>query len=228
MPCFPYAFPIQVIACFALLAEWQGVAIAKTLATQPTTAATQVSAAGTPRQAMEETISEVLGLLKDKSLSRIQRAEGLDAILRRRMDFATLSRLMLGRNWDELNETQQKAFIEELSQHLMGVYLPMTDGYSGQKVQVTEERPEPNGDHTVQAAINDVRGGAVNQVATLACRMRRGEEGWKAIDMRVEGISVAVLFRAQFRPVMVRDGFDALLQRLREKNAQSKSTRVKG
>jgi len=173
-----------------------------------------------PRSVVDQTIANVIAVLEDQTLTLPQRASSLDAILKQQMDFATLSRLMLGKKWDELPGQSQADFIEELSRHLMGVYLPMTLAYSGQTVQVVQDIPEANGDHTVHVEISSNHKSAPRRIAMLSCRMRQTDRGWKAIDIQVQGMSVAAIFAAQFKPVLAKEGIDALLERLREKNSR--------
>ena len=51
--------------------------------------------------------------------------------------------------------------------------------------------------------------------------LRRGQAGWRATDISVEGVSLAQNFRAQFDAAVARDSFAGLLERLRAKVAQS-------
>ena len=182
------------------------------------TRAAQVSADATSaRQVIDDAIPKVLEVLGDKSRSRDDKARRIDEILQANMDFPTLSRLMLGSSWDNATPAQRDAFIKEFSLHLMGVYLPLTDGYTNQKVALTEDRPERRNDHTAVITISDAKGSRA--IALVICRLRQFDRGWKVIDMKIEGVSLAVVFGAQFRPVVASAGFDGLVKQLHEKNS---------
>jgi phospholipid transport system substrate-binding protein len=47
--------------------------------------------------------------------------------------------------------------------------------------------------------------------------LRRTATGWRATDIRVEGVSLAQNFRAQFDAAVAKDSFQGLLDRLRAK-----------
>ncbi len=192
--------------------------------TQPATSrdGTDAIRDSSPRQVIDQALPQVTKLLLDRSLPSGERAEHLQAIIRRRIDFASLSRIMLAQAWDGLEQKQRDDFVEVFSDYLLGVYEPLMDLYTGQQVRVSEDYPVGRADHMVITKVSDQKGGSERQIALLAFRMRRGEEGWKAIDVTVEGISVARVFGAQFRPVLARDGMDGLLRQLREKNAGNK------
>ena len=51
--------------------------------------------------------------------------------------------------------------------------------------------------------------------------LRRGAGGWRATDIKVEGVSLAQNFRAQFDAAVAKDSFQGLLERLRAKVAAS-------
>jgi len=54
--------------------------------------------------------------------------------------------------------------------------------------------------------------------------MRKGKDGWRIIDVVIEGISLVANFRDQFREVIAKGGPEALLQKLKEKNAAAAKT----
>jgi phospholipid transport system substrate-binding protein len=170
---------------------------------------------------MQETITDLLAILSDKTMQRSQKMDAVSDLSREHLDFQTLGRLTLGGSWRDLTEAQRREFTRQFTDHLLGIYLPVLADYSGQEVSVKEDRPEQGGDHTVTTSVTDRKGpgGALRQVATVACRLRRTDSAWKVIDLSIEGISVAMVFRAQFQPVVISSGIDVLIDRLRQKNA---------
>lgn len=180
-----------------------------------------------PRQVVQETAREAIAILMDKGLSPEDRDGRLKKLMRERMDLTTLGRLTVGSAWQGFSAEQREEFVRQFADHLLGLYTPLATLYAGQHVELGEDRTEANGDHTVFVIATDRKGpaGAVRQVATIAARMRKGNDGWRAIDVTIEGISIAQTFRSQFQPVVARSGIDALTQILRQKNAQARSGR---
>jgi phospholipid transport system substrate-binding protein len=142
----------------------------------------------------------------------------LQAILTQRFDYRALSRGMLGTPWDSFQPLQQDAFVQEFSDYLLGVYLPLMDDYRGQPVRVTEEFATGKAaDRTVVVRVTDARG--ERQIALVACRMRPISGQWRVVDVNIEGISVVYIFGAQFRPVMAKAGIEGLISQMRAKRA---------
>jgi phospholipid transport system substrate-binding protein len=94
-----------------------------------------------------------------------------------------------------------------------------TDQYTDQEVVLVGDRREPDGDWTVQMRVLGRRDGVSREVAKVDFRLRQREDRWRAIDVTVEGVSLAVSFRAQFQSLMSAGGIERVLGVLREKNA---------
>ncbi len=178
-----------------------------------------------PRQVVDAVAREAISILTDKDLSPEARDARLKALMRQRMDLATLARLTVGNDWQNFTPQQRDEFVSQFADHLLGLYTPLATLYAGQHVELGEDHPESNGDHTVVVLATDRKGpaGSVRTVATIAARMRKGADDWRAIDVTIEGVSIAQTFRSQFRPVIARSGIDSLIEILRQKNAQARS-----
>jgi len=164
---------------------------------------------------IEKTVDEVLGILRDESLSAEQRRASLENLAQDRFDFRTMSRLVLARNWKLLSSEQQVEFVKEFEIYLSNDYGSRIERYDQEQVEVLGERPEPRGDVTVKTKIV----GGENDGALVDYRMRKKDGPWQIIDVVIEGISLVANFRDQFRDVMGREGPATLIERLREKNA---------
>ena len=169
------------------------------------------------QRVIEETVTSVLGILRDGSKTDAQRRQEIEALAQERFDFRTMSRLVLARNWKRLSKQEQGEFVVEFTEYLANDYGNRIERYEQEKVEVLGEQPEPRGDVTVKTKIV----GGENNGALVDYRMRKGDDGWKIIDVVIEGISMVANFRDQFRDVMGREGPSAILGKLREKNAKT-------
>ena len=177
---------------------------------------TPVAAEQTPREVVQSTSDEVLAVLAEKDLSKQERRDKVRTIVLRSMDFETLSRLVLARNWSRFSPAQQQEFMQEFQEHLATIYGRRLDDYRNEKVEVVGDRREPNGDSTVQTKI--LRGGGSNDIQ-VDYRLRESNGQWKVIDFIVEEISMVANFRSQFQDIVASGGPEKLLQLLKEKTA---------
>ncbi|MGH7786439.1 MAG: MlaC/ttg2D family ABC transporter substrate-binding protein [Candidatus Binatia bacterium] len=186
-------------------------------------AAAAVSAEQTASQVVDRLSGQVLTILRDQALSSDQKRTRIEAIAYEAMDFDTLSKLVLARNWSKFSPTQQQEFVAEFKRHLTVTYGRNVDSFQNEEVQILGERPEARGDVTVQTKL--LRGGASEDVL-LDYRLRQKDGQWMIIDVIVEGVSLVSNFRSQFQDIVAKGGPDKLLALLREKNASGEPLQV--
>lgn len=168
------------------------------------------------RAAMQGTIDEVLAILRapgdEDTKSRRTKIEG---IAKQRFDFATMSKLVLKRDWKRFSPPEQKSFVGEFTNYLAASYGTRIARYGREDVATLGERAEVNGDVSVLTVI---KGGDFDG-ATVDYRMRLIAGKWRVIDVVIEGVSLVANFRSQFADVIAKGGPQELLKRLKEKNA---------
>jgi phospholipid transport system substrate-binding protein len=164
---------------------------------------------------IEQTVDAVLVVLNDESRSVAQQRLELERIAHSRFDFRTMARLVLGRDWKRLEAGKRDEFVDQFTTYLANDYGNRLERYEQAKVAVVGEQPKPRGDVEVKTKIV----GGENDGTIVDYRMRNGKDGWRIIDVVIEGISLVANFRDQFQEVIARGGPEALLQKLREKNA---------
>jgi phospholipid transport system substrate-binding protein len=170
-----------------------------------------------PRDVVQSTSDQVLAILADKDLSKAARRDKVKEIVLQHVDFDTLSRLVLARNWNQFSPQQQQEFEREFESHLAATYGRRLDDYRNEKVAIVGDRREPNGDWTVQTKI--LRGGGSNDIS-VDYRLRQSNGQWKMIDFIIEQVSLVANFRSQFQEIVSSGGPEHLLQVLREKTAK--------
>jgi phospholipid transport system substrate-binding protein len=178
-----------------------------------------------PRAVVAEVTDAALAVLRDKRLGADEKRHRLEDIVYAHTDFATLSRLVLARNWSRFSEAQQHEFMEQFRRHLALTYGRNVESYHDETIQITGAREEPGGDWTVQTKI--VRGGPDDILVDY--RLRRQADGsWKIIDFVIEGVSLVANYRSEFQDILSRGGPAELLRLLAEKNAKGELFKAPG
>jgi phospholipid transport system substrate-binding protein len=172
-----------------------------------------------PRDVVQRTTDAVLGILQDKSLGSDDKRARIEEVVYAEVDFPTLTRLVLARNWGRFTPEQKKDFEREFKQHLSVTYGKNVDNYKNERVQIVGDRKEIRDDWTVQTRI--IRGGPDDIAVEYRLRQREGQ--WRIIDVIVEGVSLVANFRSQFQEIISNRGVDHLIKLLREKNAKGES-----
>ena len=160
---------------------------------------------------------QVIGLLGNKKLALPERRKRIQDVAYANIDFTTLSRLAVGPLWQRMSGTQRKDFMTEFRVHLANTYRSMIDNYNDEQVKVVSDRDEGRGDHTVLTKVIDPKNGDETKVDY---RVRKTPEGWRVIDITIEGISLAANFRSQIQEI---GDPDRLIKMVHEKNVAAES-----
>jgi phospholipid transport system substrate-binding protein len=180
------------------------------------TFAVRARAADQPTELVHKLTDAVISVLQQKDLSADAKRDKIRSIVEGFVDFPTMSRLVLARNWATLDDQKKKEFTEEFKRHLSVTYGRNVESYNNEKVQIVGDRDEGRGDWTVQTKILRPQGGGD---ILVDYRLRKIGDEWKVIDLVIERVSLVSNFRSQFQDVMANGGIDRLLKLLREKNA---------
>jgi phospholipid transport system substrate-binding protein len=173
------------------------------------------------RSFVQTTIDQVLTILRNPALPQQKKKDDVEQIAYDRFDFQLISRLVLAQNWNKLSPKQQADFVDAFKQHLSATYRDTLDNFRDEKITIESSRLEPKGDVTVMTLVH---GAADN--TKVDYRLRRLPEGWRGIDVIVEGVSLVQNFRSQTQEIISNEGADVLIQRLRDK--QIKDVAPKG
>jgi phospholipid transport system substrate-binding protein len=166
------------------------------------------------RAVMEKTVADVLVVLGDASLPLQVKKDRIQAIAYERFDFVTMSKLVLKRDWKKFDPAQQQEFVSEFKEHLSARYGENLGRYENEKVEVTTQRVETNGDVSVKTVI---RGGQYDGTP-VDYRLRKDGD-WRVIDVVIENVSLVSSFRQQFADVLEKSGPTGVLAKLKERNA---------
>jgi phospholipid transport system substrate-binding protein len=185
-----------------------------------------VPAVATPaddaRATMEKTVADVLQVLDDGALSLQTKRDRIQAIAFERFDFVTMSKLVLKRDWKKFDAAQQQAFVEQFREHLSARYGEDLGKYEKERVEVTAQHAETNGDVSVKTVI---RGGKFDGTP-VDYRLRQGSS-WQVIDVVIENVSLVSSFRTQFADVLAKSGPVGVLKKLEERNAARAAAKAK-
>ena len=170
-----------------------------------------------PMVVISDTVDEVLAVLGDASLSSQERRSRIEKIAYRRFDFVTTSRLVVARYWKRFTPAQQEDLVREFKEFLARTYGDRIDRYNQEQVEIVGERQEPRGDVSVLTRIvgGEYDGAEVNY------RLRGKDGQWRIIDVKIEGISLVLNYRDQFKAVLGRGGPEGLLEALSKKNVDA-------
>jgi phospholipid transport system substrate-binding protein len=208
-----------------LLLATAGLALLTLLALSPRSA----PAAAAPMSAqvvIKDLAEQAWQLLHRKDLDQRQRIDQLTQLLSSNTDVPLLSRLVLGRYWRELNESQQAGYEELFRAVVMRNLARRLDQYANgasgpldQHFRVVGEQPAGGNDIMVRTKVLTEAGDNLN----VDWRLRARDDRPVIIDMIVQGASLLVSQRSEFAAVIERSNVEGLLAELKARAQSSES-----
>jgi phospholipid transport system substrate-binding protein len=171
-------------------------------------------AAPDPTEQFRPFIKKVTDLLADPQLKVLPKSEQgrrMINVVRERFDFREMSKRVLGQQWRDLNEGEQKEFEELFTRMLQYAYVGKIDEYTGQKVEFIQQRIKGERAEVQTLLVDKDKSVAVSYIMLL-----RGDQ-WMAYDVVVEGVSLIRNYMEQFKEILKKDGYSGLVKQVKEK-----------
>ncbi len=206
---------------------WLGALLLLGLLSGPATAAVA------PQTMLESVTSEIIDVLK-REQTTVQNEPAhmftlVEQVLLPHVDMDVMSRYVLGKYWRRANEEQRERFRQEFKNLLVRFYASalLEDTDKLEQLLANSENlikylpvsvDDTTRKTTVRAEVNMPNGGPRVPVSFSLFRNTKGD--WMMYDVNVDGISLVTNYRSSFAAEIKRDGLDALLDRLAERNRE--------
>ncbi len=160
--------------------------------------------------------SRVSALLHEPPSRERERRVGdvLDSMI----DYDDLARRSMESHWNELTAGQKKEFTRLLKQLVQRSYERNIKGILDWNVEYLDEEPSSPGVtvHSRATSKNNPRAEPV----TIDYKIVQTSSGLRVYDIVTEGSSLVNNYKNQFNRILQKDGFDALIRRMKAKVAQ--------
>lgn len=146
-----------------------------------------------------------------------QRFDLLAPAVEKAFDLDAILQVSVGAFWAMLEPDQKTMLQAAFRRYTIASYVNSFDNYTGQRFEVSPQlRDLPNGQQVVNTRIVPRSG----DPHTLDYVMRQNPQGWRAVDVLLDGtISRVAVQRSDFRSLLNRGGAAALAKSLQAKTA---------
>lgn len=148
-----------------------------------------------------------------------EQRERLKDLINGLIDFRELSRLALGRHWEERSEAEREEFVDVFRELIRSSSVRKLEIYQADRIAY--EPPEVRGDR-VDVVTRAHKG---RKQVEIVYRMHRVNGEWKVYDTVVDGASTARTYRDSFYKEIARSSYETmyakLVDRLEEERAGS-------
>jgi phospholipid transport system substrate-binding protein len=172
-----------------------------------------------PDALVKRVTDEVLTIIKsDKDLqagNSRKVAELAEAKVLPHFDFQRMTRLAVGRNWQQASDAQKEQLVKEFRTMLVRTYSTSLTAYRNQKIDVKPlKMAAADKEVTVRTAVIQQGGPQI----PIDYAMEKTESGWKVFDVVIDGASLVTTYRSTFNEQVQKGGIDGLVKTLAERN----------
>ena len=173
--------------------------------------------AGAPTNALRGSVDQVVKILADPALREKPEARRAEVrkVAASIFDYQETARRALGQHWNARTPQEREDFVKLFADLLDRSYVSKIDLYQGERVQYVGESIDGD-EATVKTTIATKKG---SSDIPIDYRMHLKNGRWLVYDVMIEGVSLVSNYRTQFNKIVQTESYDALVQRLRAKDA---------
>ena len=191
----------------------------KILATIAMCVPSAAAAQEAPDALVKRVTDEVLAIIKaDKDLQagNTQKVVSLaEQKVLPHFDFTRMTRLAVGKNWQQANDAQKESLTKEFRTMLVRTYSTSLSAYRNQAIEVKPLKMAA-GDKEVTVRTQVVQQGGPPIPIDYA--MEKADSGWKVYDVVIDGASLVTTYRGSFNDQIQKGGIDGLIKTLQDRN----------
>ena len=171
-----------------------------------------------PQKLVENSVTQVLEVL-DKHQHKLKTNPGvLDETIEENivphLDFLTMTRLSVGKNWKKATTEEQKTLVSEFKIFLINTYRSAISEYGGEAVKFAPFKKSKRDDRAVVESVFGAGSGAV----PVQYKLRSREGTWQVYDIVVSDLSLVIQYRSSFTSEIENNGITGLIKLLKDKN----------
>ena len=173
-----------------------------------------------PDALIRKTVDEVIAVIKqDKDIQAGDQKKIValvDAKVLPHFDFERMTQLAVGRPWRTATPEQRQALVREFRNMLVRTYTKVFSVYRDQAVDV---KPVKLAADATEVTVLTTITKPGTQPIPVNYEMKKSDNGWKAYDIFIEGVSMVMSYRGTFTTEVEKSGIDGLIKMLSDKNA---------
>jgi phospholipid transport system substrate-binding protein len=174
------------------------------------------AAAADPGKLIEQLIAEISDIARTRTGADRQAA--MRQVVQDKFDLAYLGRSALGTYWNQANEQQRTRFLAAVEATEARAYSDRLGRHAGYSVTIAHVMPRADGSWLVASRLNQIGGSPI----AIEWEVHQSDRGLRVGDVRVEGISLALIMRADYSAYILSNAgqIEPLVRRLEARAAR--------
>ncbi len=166
---------------------------------------------------VKKVVDKVVAIVSDKELQKPENEQKRQKALKKAVssifDYAEMAKRSMGRHWDNRTPAEKKEFVELFETLLENAYAGVIESYTDEKIIYLKETV--TGEY---AEVNSKVVTAKRDEYTIDYRLMNKGGRWVIYDVVNEGVSLVGNYRTQFNKIILNEGYEGLVRKLRSKS----------
>jgi phospholipid transport system substrate-binding protein len=159
---------------------------------------------------MKDKLSTVMGVLENKSLTKVQRDAEVLSEINDAFDFKRMAMLSLGRKyWPKLSKGDKSRFTTLFIKRIKASYLEKLDLYTDEEIDYSAPVRVRKKVHMLTELVS-----GDNRISMRYKLYKSKTSGWRVYDIELEGVSIITTYRSQFHEVLNKGTMSDLMEKL--------------
>jgi phospholipid transport system substrate-binding protein len=174
----------------------------------------EAESGATAKQVVDKFQTELIAVMKNgKQLGYAGRYDKLYGPVSDSHDLTKIARIVVGKEWEKLSETQQQKLTDVFARLSVASYAHNFKDYSGESFVFDSEEETTRGGVVVHShfIIPD------DKPVKFDYMLKEKGNSWRIINIIANGVSDLALKRSEYTTILQREGFDALIVKINEK-----------
>jgi ABC-type transporter MlaC component len=180
------------------------------------------------RSAFAGAVDRVEQVAQDQDASPDEKLALIERELGHWLDMAFLSMAALGPRSEQFSASQLTAFAQEFQRYVLDLYsariarsrgAPLELGAASYDAKTRVVTVEATGGASIATGTPRARKRALRETR-VAYLLRQRDGDWRLVSLEIDDVTVARMFRDEFRAVIEREGPDGLIAELRRQNVR--------
>lgn len=178
-------------------------------------------AAQSPDEFVLKVSNEILDAIKKDPKLQKGEKQAVEALVDEKMmpavDFLRMTRMAVGPKWREATPAQREQLQHLFRETLIQVYSGALSMAKDQKVRILPRGQNDGTEAIVRTGMSSVSDPGKPEVQIVYRLRNIKDQGWKVIDVNVEGVWLVSNYRNQYGNIAAQEGIPGLIRRMQER-----------
>ena len=178
-------------------------------------------AAQSPDEFVLKVSNDILDAIKKDPKLQKGEKQAVEALVDEKMmpvvDFLRMTRMAVGPKWREATPEQREQLQHLFRETLIQVYSGALSMAKDQKVRILPRGQNDGTEAIVRTGMSSVSDPGKPEVQIVYRLRNIKDQGWKVIDVNVEGVWLVSNYRNQYGTIAAQEGISGLIKRMQER-----------